>query len=114
MGLFTLHNDHWTFKSYNLVLKVVFIFQSFPVISVVHSQYFCFLYLYLLSSLYLFRSFDPHQTGKIDEKQFRRIMRSKEAIPEEDVEEMLTGRNQGGGFKESDWLGMVIQLRVHH
>ena len=40
-------------------------------------------------------------------------MRSKEAIPEEDVEEMLTGRNQGGGFKESDWLGMVIQLRVH-
>ena len=26
-------------------------------------------------------------------------MRSKEAIPEEDVEEMLTGRNQGGALK---------------
>ncbi|XP_023342314.1 uncharacterized protein LOC111712037 [Eurytemora carolleeae] len=42
------------------------------------------------SLLDVFLSFDPHQTGKIDEKQFRRIMRSKEAIPEEDVEEMLT------------------------
>ena len=41
--------------------------------------------------MFWFRSFDPEETGKIDELQFRKIMRSKEAIPEEDVEEMLSG-----------------------
>ena len=38
-----------------------------------------------------FRSFDPGNTGKIGEVQFRKIMKSKEAIPDEDVEEMLSG-----------------------
>jgi hypothetical protein len=38
-----------------------------------------------------FRSFDPGNTGKIGELQFRKIMKSKEAIPDEDVEEMLSG-----------------------
>jgi Ca2+-binding EF-hand superfamily protein len=37
------------------------------------------------------RSFDPGNTGKIGEVQFRKIMKSKEAIPEEDIEEMLSG-----------------------
>jgi len=40
----------------------------------------------------LFRSFDPGNTGKIGEVQFRKIMKSKEAIPDEDVEEMLSGK----------------------
>jgi len=42
------------------------------------------------SLLDVFLSFDPEETGKIDELQFRKIMRSKEAIPEEDVEEMIS------------------------
>lgn len=38
----------------------------------------------------IFQTFDPANTGEIEEVQFRKIMRSKEAIPDEEVEEMLT------------------------
>ena len=41
---------------------------------------------------FLFRSFDPENTGKIGEKQFRKIMKSKEGIPDDDVNEMLNGK----------------------
>ena len=41
---------------------------------------------------YLSRSLDPQQTGKIDENHFRKMMKSKEAIPEQDIEDMLEGR----------------------
>jgi hypothetical protein len=43
--------------------------------------------------LFCVRSFDPGNTGKIGEVQFRKIMKSKEAIPDEDVEEMLSGKS---------------------
>jgi len=41
------------------------------------------------SLLDVFLSMDPAGTGSIKVDQFRKIMRSKEAIPEEDVEEMI-------------------------
>jgi len=37
----------------------------------------------------VFRIFDPHNTGTIDEDQFRKIMQSKQGIPDEDIEEMI-------------------------
>ena len=39
------------------------------------------------------RSFDPRNTGKISEEQFRKIMKSKETIEEEDVNDMIQGIN---------------------
>ncbi len=39
----------------------------------------------------LCRSLDPEHTGKIDENHFRKMMKSKEAIPEQDIEDMLQG-----------------------
>lgn len=41
------------------------------------------------SLLGVFQTFDPRGSGSIDEKQFRRVMRGKEGVTEEDVEEML-------------------------
>ena len=40
------------------------------------------------------RTFDPANSGHIGENEFRKIMKSKEGIPDEDIEEMLEG----------DWL----------
>jgi len=39
--------------------------------------------------LEIFQTFDPHNSGHIGELEFRKIMKSKEAIPDEDIEEML-------------------------
>lgn len=39
--------------------------------------------------LAVFQTFDPANTGKIPELQFRKIMRSKATIPDEEVDEML-------------------------
>jgi len=41
------------------------------------------------SLLDVFLSFDPESTGRIGETQFRKIMKGKEGIPDEDVDEML-------------------------
>jgi len=41
------------------------------------------------SLLDVFLSFDPESTGRIGEAQFRKIMKGKEGIPDEDVDEML-------------------------
>ena len=38
------------------------------------------------------RTFDPHNSGQIGETEFRKIMKSKEGIPDEDIEEMLEGK----------------------
>ena len=37
------------------------------------------------------RTFDPANSGHIGENEFRKIMKSKEGIPDEDIEEMLEG-----------------------
>ena len=37
----------------------------------------------------VFRLFDPHNTGQIEEDQFRKILSSKQGITDEDIEEML-------------------------
>jgi len=37
----------------------------------------------------IFRSFDPQNTGRISERRFVQIMKSKENVPEEDVNEMI-------------------------
>jgi len=37
----------------------------------------------------VFRIFDPQNTGTIDEDQFRNIMKSKQGISDEDIEEMI-------------------------
>ena len=47
-----------------------------------------------IANILSFRIFDPHNTGTIDEEQFRKIMKSKQGIPEEDVEEMIDGNKQ--------------------
>ena len=39
------------------------------------------------------RSFDPRNSGKISEEQFRKIMKSKDTIEEEDVNDMIQGMN---------------------
>ena len=49
----------------------------------------------------VFRLFDPHNTGQIEEEQFRKILSSKEGITEEDIEEMVGGTKQKK-VKESD------------
>ena len=36
-----------------------------------------------------FRSFDPHNTGQIPEKKFIKIMKSKENVSDEDINEMI-------------------------
>ena len=38
-----------------------------------------------------FRTFDLQNSGHIGEMEFRKIMQSKEGIPDEDIEEMLQG-----------------------
>ena len=35
------------------------------------------------------RSFDPHNTGQIPEKKFIKIMKSKENVSDEDINEMI-------------------------
>ena len=50
--------------------------------------------MFSIASILSFRIFDPHNTGTIDEEQFRKIMKSKQGIPEEDVEEMIDGNIQ--------------------
>ena len=42
-------------------------------------------------SVEVFRLFDPHNTGQIEEQHFRKILSSKEGITEEDIEEMVGG-----------------------
>ena len=37
------------------------------------------------------RSFDPNNTGKISEHRFMKIMKSKENVAEEDINEMIAG-----------------------
>jgi len=39
--------------------------------------------------LEIFRSFDPNNTGKISEHRFMKIMKSKENVAEEDINEMI-------------------------
>jgi len=39
--------------------------------------------------LEVFQTFDPANSGQIGENEFRKIMKSKEGIPDEDIEEML-------------------------
>ena len=39
------------------------------------------------------RLFDPHNTGQIEEDQFRKILSSKQGITEEDIEEMIAGKD---------------------
>ena len=46
------------------------------------------------------RTFDPHNSGQIGETEFRKIMKSKEGIPDEDIEEMLEGEQ----FTVSDFI----------
>ena len=41
--------------------------------------------------LEVFKLFDPHNTGVIEEDQFRKIMSSKQGISDEDIEEMIEG-----------------------
>jgi len=41
------------------------------------------------SLLDVFKSFDPRNCGEMAEDQFRRVMRNKEGVSEEDVEEMI-------------------------
>ena len=37
------------------------------------------------------RSFDPNNTGQISEERFIKIMKSKENVTEEDINEMIAG-----------------------
>ena len=57
--------------------------------------------MFSIASILSFRIFDPHNTGTIDEEQFRKIMKSKQGIPEEDVEEMIDGNKQIINYKSS-------------
>jgi len=41
------------------------------------------------SLLEVFRIFDPHNTGTIEEEAFRKIMRSKQSVTDEEIEEMI-------------------------
>ena len=38
-----------------------------------------------------FRSLDPTNSGEISEERFRKIMKNKEGVPDEDIEEMIEG-----------------------
>ena len=40
----------------------------------------------------VFRLFDPHNTGQLEEGQFRKILSSKQGITDEDIEEMIAGK----------------------
>ena len=51
-----------------------------------------FSYQLLFGSCFLVRSFDPTSSGVISEEHFRKIMRSKESVDEEDINEMIRGR----------------------
>ena len=44
-----------------------------------------------LTAAFISRSFDKTNTGLISEAQFRKIMRSKETVDEEDINEMIEG-----------------------
>ena len=44
------------------------------------------------SLLEVFRIFDPHNTGTIEEEAFRKIMRSKQSVTDEEIEEMIEGK----------------------
>ena len=44
-----------------------------------------------LTAAFISRSFDKTNTGLISEAQFRKIMRSKESVDEEDINEMIEG-----------------------
>jgi len=48
-----------------------------------------FSYQLLFGSCFLVRSFDPTSSGVISEEHFRKIMRSKESVDEEDINEMI-------------------------
>ena len=39
----------------------------------------------------IFRSLDPTNSGEISEEKFMKIMKNKEGVPEEDVDEMIEG-----------------------
>merc|ERR1712038_232185 len=41
------------------------------------------------SLLAVFQTFDPRNSGEMSEEQFRRVMRNKEGVSEEDVEDMI-------------------------
>ena len=38
-----------------------------------------------------FRSLDPTNSGKMIGEKFRKIMKNKEVVPDEDIEEMIVG-----------------------
>ena len=42
----------------------------------------------------MFRIFDPHNTGTIEEEVFRKIMRSKQSVTDEEIEEMIEGKGE--------------------
>ena len=46
------------------------------------------------SLLEVFRIFDPHDTGTIEEEAFRKIMQSKQSVTDEDIEEMIEGESE--------------------
>ena len=46
------------------------------------------------SLLEVFRIFDPHDTGTIEEEAFRKIMQSKQGVTDEDIEEMIEGESE--------------------
>ena len=46
------------------------------------------------SLLEVFRIFDPHNTGTIEEEVFRKIMRSKQSVTDEEIEEMIEGKGE--------------------
>lgn len=52
--------------------------------------------------LHVFQTFDPLNTGQIEEDTFRRIMRSKEAVIDEEVNEMLEEYRKLQIVKEGD------------
>ena len=46
------------------------------------------------SLLEVFRIFDPHDTGTIEEEAFRKIMQDKQGVTDEDIEEMIEGESE--------------------
>ena len=57
-----------------------------------------------LSWLFFFRSFDPTDSGEISEERFRKIMKNKEGVSDEDINEMIDGRNFIMKIKESNFI----------
>ena len=65
-----------------------------------------------LTAAFISRSFDKTNTGLISEAQFRKIMRSKESVDEEDVNEMIEGEEYKPLFQFPPFFYSMVERYI--